>query len=313
MLARRAVAHGPEPVQARHRAGGVHGDAAARVARDRAVEPVRRGTSAHGGQHHVGPQLASVDEPDAVGPDLRDGRTGDEVGARRGVPGREVHPDHRSELAAQRRVRGLDDGDARARTRRDPGQLGADPAGADDHEAEPRSQRAAQGLRVLRGVQQAGVVPSTGPDRRGADREHDGVGDEAFTRAGRDLPRATRCGAAVQPHGGVGEVDVVREPVDVHAEVVGEPRRARSGQQLLRQRRPVVRGNALRSEERDPSRVPAAPQRADGLGAGEPRAHDEDGRGRVRDRRRTGRAVRGGRGEDRRLGGRHARHARPRR
>ncbi len=324
VVAVRAVADRPEAGQPRHGAVRVHGDAAARVAGHDAVEPVGGGAGAHGGEHDVGRQLAAVGEPDAVGPDLRDDGTGDELGTRGRVPGREVRPDVRAELAVQRRTRGLDDGDVRTGARRDAGELRADPPGPDEDEAQARPERGAQGVGVGRGVEHARVLPAARPHGHGADREHDGVGGEAVARPRLDGPAGSVGGPdPLEAHGRVGEADVVGERVDVHPEVVGEPRGGGPAEELLRQGRAVVRRHALRAEQRDAPGVAAAAERGEGLGAREPGADDDHGRRRPavvpggrRAGRRAGRGIGrggGGSGRDRRHDGRHARHARARR
>ena len=71
------------------------------------------------------------------------------------------------------------------------------------------------------------------------------------------------------------QTDLVREREEIGTELVGEPRRARSVQEVLRQRRTVVRGDPLGAEHHDPSVVPPLTQRRDRLGRRETCSDDE--------------------------------------
>ncbi len=69
------------------------------------------------------------------------------------------------------------------------------------------------------------MLPAAGPHGHGTDREHDGVGDETVARPRLDGPaRSVRGPRPLEAYGRVGEAEVVGERVDVHPEVVGEPR-----------------------------------------------------------------------------------------
>jgi len=74
-----------------------------------------------------------------------------------------------------------------------------------------------------------------------------------------------------------GEPDVVGQGEDVDAELVGEPGRFGAVEQVLGQRRAVVRRPALAADQGDPTVEALVSQRGDGLGTREAGADDDDG------------------------------------
>ena len=93
------------------------------------------------------------------------------------------------------------------------------------------------------------------------------------------------------------QAHLVGEGGQVDADLVGEPGRRGAVEQVLGQRRPVVRGEALGAEHHDPPVEPPLTQRGDRLGGREPAPTTSTSRGSggvAGGRRRSGRSPRNG-------------------
>ena len=102
--------------------------------------------------------------------DAHHARVGTQIGARVGVPGRHRGGHLRGQRAGERPVGGFHDGDRAARLARGGGELGADPARADDHDVVLPGEHGPQPLGVVQGAQQMHARHALGA------REHDGFG-----------------------------------------------------------------------------------------------------------------------------------------
>jgi hypothetical protein len=128
------------------------------------------------------------------------------------------------------------------------GQFGADPAGSHDGQPKPWFEQVAQGQRVVVGAQEA-LPPVAGQRyRQRPGRQHQVV----------EGVRAAACDQLIaQPGGGL-----VRPEVHLERGEVGLQGRVEAGlgQELLGQRRPVVRRPRLGPDERDRAREAALTQ-----------------------------------------------------
>ena len=154
----------------------------------------------------------------------------------------------------------------------DAGDLRADPPRADHDEPRARHERRTEPLGVGGGVQGQGRLPARWPDGVRAAGHDEGVRAQCAV-VGR-APRG-RAPDSESPRAGVPRWTSSARVEQVGADLVGEPRRTRAVQEVLRQRRAVVRGDPLGAEHHDPPVVAPLPQRRDRLGGRETRPDDE--------------------------------------
>lgn len=244
------------------------GGAAPRVAHHAVVQretaprqPVHRGTGTDRDQDHVRGQLPSVGQPHPGHPvtarDTGHRRARDQADPVLGVErGTHLVPDP-AEDPGERRGPALHDGDIEAEGRRTGRGLGTDQPGAHDHQPCPRPQFGPQCLGVGEGAQHMNAREP----RRAGQWYGGGTG-------GHDDAVAHHPGAVVQVHGTPGRVQQDRAPAEPPVQVKGgvgvrrqgEVGRLRPAQEeVLRQRRPVVRRDVLRADDHQPPVVAPGP------------------------------------------------------
>ena len=280
-------------------------------------------------EHGVGAELEpSVSTTESTRPETSARMLATPVRSRTSTPcarqrSASMQPDLVAEHARDRRRRRLDDRHVQRRGERGRGDLGADEAAADHDEARARDElrrgarvrRRACAARARPPAARAGGGAAARPSRgRGASkgsssprlvratREDRIGGDDAACRAASSIPRSSQ-----------------------NAGLRSSKRRlvARAGEELLRERRPLVRRDGLLADEQDAPVEPFGAERLGGAGAGEAGAHDHarcggscrlllddrDGGHRAAPRRRRARPRR----RSCRRGARRARRRRPRR
>ena len=161
-----------------------------------------------------------------------------------------------------------------AERQRGRGDLGADEAAADHDQARARDERLAEGLRVDDGAQRvhAGRRREREPSRPRAGREHERVPVELLAGRGRrraGRPRRRRRLVAET------QVDLPLGPVGRGAqqELV---LRLRAGEELLRERRPLVRRQQLVADDDEAAVVALGAKRLGAARAGETRSDHEN-------------------------------------
>ena len=213
-----------------------------------------------GGRAHPdrGDHLVRLDPPAAgqlepAGPHRLDRGGHPQVHPGRGVPAGSLGPDRGADRRGQRRGPGLHHGDLASVRGRRGGQFGADPAGP--HDGQPqclpalaRLEQVAQGQRVVVGAQEA-LPPVAGQRHRLRPGRQHQVVEGVRTAAGDQLVAQTG-GGLVRP-----EVHLERGEVGLQGRV-----EAGLGQELLGQRRPVVRRPRLGPDQGDRAREAALTQ-----------------------------------------------------
>jgi len=107
----------------------------------------------------------------------------------------------------------------------------------------------------------------------GAGREHDVVGVHRAGVRGDAGPSGL---VEKQGAGGSVQLDAVGEGIDVHPQLVGQPGGCGAVEQVLRQRRPVVRRHALGTEHVDVAVEPGRAQLGNGARGRQPGADHQD-------------------------------------
>ena len=175
--------------------------------------------------------------------------------------------------AFERRGQWLDHRDLAAALHRGRGHLAADEAGTDDHDASAGSQVGGQAERVVEGADR--VPPGQLAAQVEPARAHAGGHDQAVPRDGLPVGEGQRVRVQVDAldAGPEPPLDVLggralpeRQPVALH----------RAAEQLLRERRPVVRRVLLVAEHDDPAGVPGGAQPLAHAQAGQARSDDGD-------------------------------------
>ncbi len=195
---------------------------------------------------------------------------GEEFGAVRPVPLGHGGGDLGGQGAGEREVRGLDDGDGAAGPERGGGELGADPAGTDDHDGVPALQDGPEAHGVVEGAEQVDAGDALGAGQ--GDRVGAGGDDQDVVRDGSGLGVDLAVGGA-QPG------DVHAEPefdaqvleVDVEGGVLGLPEEDRLGE-----RGPVVGLVGLGPDEGHGAGEALLAEGDGGLDARHPGADDHD-------------------------------------
>lgn len=235
-----------------------------------AGEPGRGGAGADADDHGVRGQPGAVVEQHRAGLDAPHARVGTQSGPGVGVPGGHGRGHLGGQRARERPVGRLHDRHRTARLAGRRGELGADPARADDHDVVLPGEHRAQPLGVVQGAQQmhAGhALRARQPDRFGA-----GGQDQ-------DVVRHRPLGGGQLVLGGADAQDLAPEPqfdaecLEVHVEGGALGRAEQHG---LRQRRPVVRLVGLRADQRHAAGEALFPQGDRGLHPGHARPDDDN-------------------------------------
>ena len=193
------------------------------------------------------------------------------VDAAVGVPGGHRCGHLGGQRPGQRPVGGLDDRDRAARLARGGGELGADPARADDHDVVLPGEHGPQPLGVVQGAQQVHAGHALGAGQR--DRFGAG-GEDAGRRTGPAPPRCPargRRGAAPSASPPSRSSMSERLEVDVEGGALGLAEQDRLGQ-----RRPVVGLVGLGADQRHRAGEALFAQGDRGLHPGHARADDDD-------------------------------------
>src|SRR5215472_3793302 len=202
-------------------------------------QPLDGRANPYSSDNQVRPERAAIAQGHAV---VFDGLNGDpqpQLHAGLGIPRLGHTADFWCNCRSKRHVRCFDNCDIATTLRRGGCQLGSNPARPDYDELGSRLQALAKGQRIFSGAQYSLLVTSWQPDRQSSSRQHYGV-------------RLVL--SAVSSHYAFGQLDCGLGKPQVNIERVGVGPQTRigylSGQDPLRQWRPVIRRAHLSANER---------------------------------------------------------------
>lgn len=234
-----------------------------------AGQPGRGGTCADADDDRARGQPRAVVEDDLAGFDALHARVGAQFDAGVGVPGGHRRGHLGRQRTGERPLGRLDDRHRAARLARGRGELGTDPARADDHDVVLAGEHGPQPLGVVQGAQQMHSGHAFGA--RQTDRFGAGGEDQDVVRDGSGLGvQFVRAGAQAHHLAAEAQFDGERLEVDLEGGALGLAEQDRLGQ-----RGPVVGLVGLGADQGHAAGKAPFPQGDRGLHAGHARAHHD--------------------------------------